>query len=357
MLKANRWLRGTVVPLLCVVVVLGLGLSLLLVPHSAPHSVASGRSPQISQSLPVAQLPALASMGDEPIVPITTLPDVDPRKAALGNRLFHDPQLSSNNKISCASCHSSDLGGADGRAKSPGFKGQLSAFNAPTVWNSSLNFRQFWDGRAATLEAQIDEPILNPKEMNSSWSLIVSKLTQNDDYVSAFRQLYPMGIQSDSIRDAIAMYERTLVTPNSRFDQYLLGNQSAITASEKAGYDLFKDYGCVACHQGVNVGGNMFQRLGIMQDFFLERGNIQTADLGRINISGRPRDRYVFKVPSLRNVELTAPYLHDGSIESLTETIGIMGRYQLGREISPEDINLLVQFLRTLTGEAEAVAL
>ena len=353
MLKANRWLKGAVVPLLCVVVVLGLGLSLLL----APQPVASERSPQAGQSLPVAQLSAPASIIDQPIVPITTVSDVDPKKAALGNRLFHDPQLSGNNKISCASCHNPDLGGADGRAKSLGFEEQLSALNAPTVWNSSLNFRQFWDGRAATLEAQIDEPILNPKEMNSSWPSIVSKLTQNNDYVSAFRQLYPTGIQSDSIRDAIAAYERTLVTPNSRFDQYLLGNQSAVTASEKAGYDLFKDYGCVACHQGVNVGGNMFQRLGVMQDFFKARGDIQTADLGRMNISGRLRDRYVFKVPSLRNVELTAPYLHDGSVESLAETIGIMGRYQLGREIPPEDVNLLVQFLRTLTGEVEAAAL
>lgn len=204
-----------------------------------------------------------------------------------------------------------------------------------------------------TLEAQIDHPILNPKEMNSSWPAIISKLNQNDGYTTTFRELYSKGIQPASVRDAIATYERTLVTPSARFDQYLRGKQSAITAAEKAGYQLFKDYGCAACHQGANVGGNMFQSLGVMKDFFIERGKIQPTDLGRINISGRARDHYVFKVPSLRNVELTAPYLHDGSIATLEETIGIMGKYQLGREISPNDVALIVKFLRTLTGEVK----
>ena len=311
----------------------------------------------ISQSSDIGSSLASSAPSREPIVPVVPVLDLDPEKVALGSRLFHEPRLSGNNKISCASCHNRNLGGADGRVKSPGFAGQLSAFNAPTVWNSSLNFRQFWDGRAATLEEQIDEPVLNPGEMNSSWSAVISKLNQDNDYVTTFRQLYPAGIQPASIRDAIATYERTLVTPNARFDQYLKGNQTAITAAEKAGYELFKDYGCVACHQGVNIGGNMFQRLGVMQDFFIERGNVQTSDLGRMNISGRPRDRYVFKVPSLRNVALTAPYLHDGSIESLEETISIMGQYQLGREIPSEDVDLLIQFLRTLTGDTQTAAL
>ncbi|MEO1791968.1 MAG: cytochrome c peroxidase [Cyanobacteria bacterium J06629_19] len=173
----------------------------------------------------------------------------------------------------------------------------------------------------------------------------------------AFQELYPTGIQPDSIRDAIATYERSLITPNAKFDRYLRGEATAITAEEKAGYQRFKEYGCVACHHGVNIGGNMFQQLGVMKDYFLERGNVQPSDLGRMNTSGRPRDRYSFKVPSLRNVALTAPYLHDGSIESLEKVITIMGRYQLGREIPPEDVALLVKFLHTLTGELEATAL
>ena len=335
-------------PLACAVILLGLGLSMMFSHH---RIIEAERSPQLSLSSSVAQPSAPESMSREPIVPIEAAPKLDPQKVALGSRLFRETQLSGNNQISCASCHNHDLGGADGRPRSVGFEGQLAAFNAPTVWNSSLNFRQFWDGRVTTLEAQIDHPILNPKEMNSSWPSILSKLKRDDDYVTDFRQLYTDGIQPASIRDAIATYERTLVTPNARFDQYLWGKQSAITAAEKAGYQLFKDYGCAACHQGTNVGGNMFQSLGVMKDFFVERGAIQQADLGRINISGRPRDRYVFKVPSLRNVELTAPYLHDGSVASLEEIIGIMGKYQLGREIPPDDVALIVKFLRTLTGE------
>ncbi|MBX2865849.1 MAG: cytochrome-c peroxidase [Leptolyngbyaceae cyanobacterium MAG.088] len=362
MLKARRRVRAAVVLFSCVVVLLGLGLSITW----AHRTTGSVRLQRFTQSLPVSRpaasgLSASDAMGREPIVPLSARlalePSLDPRKVALGNRLFHETQLSGNNQISCASCHKQDSGGADERPLSLGFEGQLSVLNAPTVWNSSLNFRQFWDGRVATLEEQVDEPILNPREMNTSWEAIVSELNQNDDYVRTFRQLYPTGIQPASIRDAIATYERTLVTPNARFDHYLRGDKTAITDEEKAGYQRFKDYGCVACHHGANVGGNMFQRLGVMEDFFLARGKVQTADLGRMNISGRPRDRYVFKVPSLRNVALTAPYLHDGSVETLEEVISIMGQYQLGREIPPDDVTLLVKFLQTLTGELTGTSL
>ena len=299
---------------------------------------------------------ALATSSKEPITPIPISVDLDPRQVLLGNRLFHETQLSSDNQLSCASCHRSDSGGADALPRSVGRANQQLDLNAPTVWNSSLNFRQFWDGRADTLEEQIDGPIHHPEELNSNWPEIIAKLKKNDSYVSAFQQLYTDGIQPESIRAAIATYERSLITPNARFDQYLRGNQLAITAAEKTGYDLFKSYGCIACHQGTNVGGNMFQRLGIMADYFADRGNIQPADLGRINITERLRDRYVFKVPSLRNIELTAPYLHDGSVKTLEETVSIMAEYQLGREILADDVSLIVQFLRTLTGELEAEA-
>ncbi|MEM6596612.1 MAG: cytochrome-c peroxidase [Cyanobacteria bacterium P01_C01_bin.69] len=353
MLKVHRRVKKVIVPLCCAVALLGLCLSMML-----PYRTAEARNEQrFNQSLSAKLPSAPNSTGHEPIVPISATLDLDPRKTALGNQLFHETQLSGNNQISCASCHKQESGGADGRSFSLGFEGQLSALNAPTVWNSSLNFRQFWDGRVATLEEQIDGPILDPKEMNTSWETIVSKLSQNGDYVRAFQELYPTGIQPDSIRDAIATYERSLITPNAKFDRYLRGEATAITAEEKAGYQRFKEYGCVACHHGVNIGGNMFQQLGVMKDYFLERGNVQPSDLGRMNTSGRPRDRYSFKVPSLRNVALTAPYLHDGSIESLEKVITIMGRYQLGREIPPEDVALLVKFLHTLTGELEATAL
>ena len=352
---AKPIVKRTYLFLAVVVALAGIGLSIALSYPTGVESLENQNrfvNPFVNPSVLANQATDLSTFSSAPILPIEPAIGLDPDRVALGNRLFHDTQLSKNNQISCASCHQNGLAGADGLPKSVGFEGKLAEFNAPTVWNSSLNFRQFWDGRAATLNEQINGPILDPEEMNSTWPEIVSKLEKDKDYVQAFRQLYPAGIQPDAIRDAIATYEQTLTTPNARFDQYLRGNQEAITAEEKAGYQAFTNYGCIACHQGVNVGGNMFQRLGIMEDFFVDRGNVQRSDLGRVNITGRSRDRYVFKVPSLRNIELTAPYLHDGSIETLDETIKIMARYQLGREIPKGDVDLIVQFLRTLTGDA-----
>lgn len=355
MFNVKKWKVSTAVFLVFAVAAAGLALSSMLF----PTALFSDRTPAVNQvlSYPTDDL-SLASSGlahiNEPITPVTRPVGLDPRKVALGDRLFHDPQLSRNNTISCASCHKRSFGGADGEPRSIGFEGQLVSLNSPTVWNSSFNFRQFWDGRAATLEAQVNGPILDPKEMNSSWSEIIDKLSRDRTYVQAFRALYPTGIKPEAVRESIATYERTLVTPNARFDRYLEGNASSLTTTEKEGYQLFKDYGCVACHQGVNIGGNLYQRLGIMEDFFLTREAVKTADLGRMNISGRSRDRYVFKVPSLRNIALTAPYLHDGSVDTLEETINIMARYQLGREIPPDEVTLIVEFLQTLTGEMPA---
>ncbi|MEL6553001.1 MAG: cytochrome-c peroxidase [Cyanobacteria bacterium J06621_11] len=297
--------------------------------------------------------PALAQdeYPSEPIEPIPLSLSLNPQKVALGNRLFHDPQLSGDRTLSCASCHSNALGGADGLPTTISRdSGRRKGLNTPTVWNSAFNFRQRWDGGIASLEEQINGPLLSPTEMNNSWSEIVSRLSQDQNYLKAFHSLYPNGIQPDAVREAIATYERALITPNAKFDRYLKGDKSALSAQEKKGYDLFKRYGCVACHQGVNVGGNMFQRLGVMEDYFLARGDVQKIDLGRMNITGRTRDRYVFKVPSLRNIELTAPYLHDGSVETLEDSVRIMGKYQLGREIPNEDTAAIVSFLRTLTG-------
>jgi cytochrome c peroxidase len=293
----------------------------------------------------------------EPIRPIPLVTAVNPEKAALGERLFHDPRLSGDGNVSCASCHDLALGGTDQRKYSAGVNGALGSINAPTVFNSAGNFRQFWDGRAATLEEQIDGPIHAKAEMGSSWQEIIPRLQEAPEYAAAFRSIYSGTIQPAHVKDAIAEFERSLTTPNSRFDQYLRGDGNAITADEKEGYRKFKSYGCVSCHQGVNVGGNMFATLGAMDDYFAERGNVDKADYGRFNVTGKEEDRFVFKVPSLRNVALTAPYLHDGSAKTLDRAVAIMGRFQLGRHIPPEDLELIVKFLETLTGQYKGKSL
>lgn len=287
----------------------------------------------------------------EPIVPISRQLDLDERKIALGERLFHDTRLSRDGTVACATCHDLAKGGTDRLPRSRGIGGAVGAVNAPTVFNSGFNFVQFWDGRAATLEEQIDGPVQHPSEMGSTWPGIIAKLNQDQDYVAAFAEIYGGGIQSDNVKDAIANYERSLITPNSRFDRFLLGDTDAITEREKAGYELFKSLGCSSCHNGTNVGANMFQGFGIFGSYFRDRGDITEADFGRFNVTGRVEDRFVFRVPSLRNIELTAPYFHDGSAQTLERAVEIMTKYQLGRPLSIEQAKLIVAFLKTLTGE------
>lgn len=271
-------------------------------------------------------------------------------KALLGERLFFDPRLSRDNTIACGTCHDPAKGGTDRKKISVGIDGQMGPINAPTVFNASLNFVQFWDGRAATLKEQAAGPVHNPLEMGSNWAEAIAKLNQDESYRNAFKKLYPEGISGEAITDAIASFERTLVTPNSRFDRFLLGDPNAFNAQEHTGYQRFLALGCASCHQGVGVGGNMFQRFGIMANYFDGRP-ANPADHGRFNVTGKEEDRHVFKVPGLRNVALTAPYFHDGSALTLDDAVTVMGRYQLGRELSQEDIQALVAFLHTLTGE------
>lgn len=288
----------------------------------------------------------------EPIAPLPLTISLNTEKVSLGSRLFHETRLSKDNTISCASCHSLSGGGADGKRNSHGIGGALGDINAPTVFNSGLNFRQFWNGRAATLEDQIEGPVQHPKEMGSTWVEVENKLKADDSYVKSFKALYPDGVTRNNVKDAIATFERSLITPNSPFDRYLRGEASAITATEKSGYQRFKALGCVSCHQGANVGGNMYQTMGVMSDYFKERGTpITEADLGRYNVTKIETDKFVFRVPSLRNVELTAPYFHDGSAATLEQAVRTMARYQLGRELPKEDVELLAAFLKTLTGQ------
>jgi len=286
----------------------------------------------------------------EPIKPLPLTVNADPRKVALGEKLFHEKMLSQNNTVSCASCHNLKKGGVDGRPRSVGMTGDIVDFNSPTVFNSGFNFKQFWDGRANTLEEQVEGPVTAAAEMGSNWNEVLRKLRASPEYVKAFNAVYTGGVQRDNVKDAIATFERSLITPNARFDRYLRGDRTAISDVEKRGYSKFKSLGCVSCHQGVNVGGNMFETFGATVEYFVG-STTNKADLGRFNVTGREADKYVFKVPGLRNVALTAPYFHDGSAETLEEAVQAMGRYQLGRPLSQEDVDDLVSFLKTLTGE------
>lgn len=297
-----------------------------------------------------AQQSTLAGSG--PLLPLPPVPDLPADKVALGKRLFFDPRLSRNDRISCATCHQLDSGGSDRLPVSVGIDGRKGGVNAPTVFNSSLNFVQFWDGRAASLEEQAAGPVHNPLEMASNWAEVIPKLSRDESYRQDFGRVYKQGMTGETIVDAIAAYERTLLTPNSRFDRFLQGDKAALDPLEQAGYRRFIDYGCASCHQGAGVGGNMFQRFGVMDSYLKDSAGRQ-ADLGRFNVSGLDKDKNVFKVPSLRNVEVTPPYFHDGSAQSLEEAVIIMGRYQLGREFSSEDVKALTAFLKTLTGEWE----
>ncbi len=285
------------------------------------------------------------SMGvSEPIKPLPQSMDVEQKKVALGEKLFFDPQLSNDGTISCASCHDLENGGDDGRKFSVGVNGKKGNINAPTVYNAVFNFRQFWDGRAKDLKAQVFGPIENPVEMNMTMAQTVEKLKNNKMYLSDFAAIYADGITEENVADAIVEYERTLITPNAPFDRYLKGEKSAIGPEAEEGYGLFKSKGCIVCHNGVNVGGNFYNKFGIFKD-------ANSSALGRYNITKKEEDKFVFKVPSLRNVALTAPYMHDGRADTLKKAVEIMSEHQLGRYMTEDEIDKIVAFLKSLTGE------
>ncbi len=284
------------------------------------------------------------------ILPLPQHADFDPTQAGIGRRLFHDVRLSGDGSVSCASCHDLDEGGADHRALSIGIHGAAGTLNAPSVFNTSFNFKQFWDGRALTLEDQVEGPLTSTTEMGGNWNTILAVVRADPDYGAAFRSAFSDGVSRPNVKRALASYMRSLVTPDAPLDRYLRGEHAALSDEEQRGFQLFQDLGCTNCHQGVNIGGNMFQTMGRMGDYFADRGNVSSADYGRFNVTGNERDRFKFKVPSLRNVALTAPYLHDGRAATLEQAVTIMARYQLGVELQSEETRLLVAFLRTLTG-------
>ena len=289
----------------------------------------------------------------EPIRPIIPSQNVDLRKAELGFALFHDPRLSVDNTVSCASCHALDMGGVDNHQYSHGVEERLGGVNAPTVYNAVYNFVQFWDGRAKTLAEQAAGPPLNPVEMASeSFDEIIAKLQQDENYVKLFAELYPEGITEATITNAIEEFERTLVTPNSQFDKWLLGDDNALTAQELRGYELFKEYSCATCHTGVNLGGESYELMGLRRHYFEERGlELTEEDNGRYKQTQDERDRHRFKVPGLRNVELTWPYYHDGSRLTMDDAVRDMALYQCDVELAEGEVQDIVAFLRTLTGE------
>ena len=289
----------------------------------------------------------------EPVRPIAQSVSVDERKMKLGDMLYHDTRLSSDNTVSCASCHDLSTAGVDNKQYSEGVDGQKGGVNAPTTFNAVYNFVQFWDGRATTLAEQAAGPPLNPVEMASkSFDEIVAKLEKDKAVKQAFEEIYPDGITEANITNAIEEFERTLITPNAPFDAYLMGNEGAISAQAKQGYELFKKYDCATCHVGPNLGGESYELMGLRNHYFAERGmELTVEDDGRYKQTQQERDRHRFKVPGLRNVALTWPYYHDGTRTTLADAVRDMGKYQSGVELNEQQVDDMVAFLNTLTGE------
>jgi len=294
----------------------------------------------------------------EPVQPLPLTVDVDERKVALGDKLFHDTRLSSDDTLSCASCHGLDKGGTDQAQFATGVNDQLGPINSPTVYNSSYNHVQFWDGRAADLFEQADGPVTNPIEMASNWEQVIGKIKDDPYYQEAFAQLYDDGMNEKTIRQAIATFEETLITPNSAFDKYLMGDKQAISEQQRRGYATFVTTGCTSCHMGPALGGQDYQKMGKRGDYFAARGtDVLEADLGRFNVTEKDEDKHFFKVPILRNIEVTYPYFHDGTAEELSDAIDKMALYQLDVQLTEPEIADMEAFLLALTGEYKGVPL
>ncbi len=291
--------------------------------------------------------PVTVSAADEPIQPIPAVTPKNENMVELGKMLFFDPRLSKSGFISCNSCHNLSMGGTDNLQTSIGHNWHQGPINSPTVLNSSLSLAQFWDGRAKDLKEQAGGPIANPGEMAFTHELAVDVLRSIPQYRARFKQLFGSDqIKIDMVTDAIAAFEETLVTPDSRFDKWLKGDKQAINQTELEGYKLFKDAGCTACHNGAAAGGASFQKFGVHEPYKTE-----SKAEGRFGVTGKDADRFMFKVPTLRNVELTYPYFHDGAAATLEEAVNVMGRLQLGRKFTKEENAKIVAFLKTLTGK------
>lgn len=288
----------------------------------------------------------------EPLAPLPrTVVDNQPEKTLLGKMLFFDPRMSKSGFLSCNSCHNLASGGVDNMPSSIGHGWQLGPINSPTVLNSKYNLAQFWDGRAKDLKEQAGGPVANPGEMAFTHEAATNVLVTIPAYVEMFKQVYGDSITMDHVQDAIAAFEETLITPDSKFDRWLYGDDTAMSPTELEGYKLFKEKGCTTCHNGIAVGGAMYQKMGLKKPYRDE------ATLGRFNVTKNEADRYVFKVPVLRNIELTYPYFHDGSIWDLKEAVLTMADIQLGTPLTDAEADRIVEFLKTLTGKQPEVVL
>jgi len=309
-----------------------------------------------SAKLPVSLVYDYSELSEEVIQPIPLVANLDPEIVKLGRDLFNDKRLSEKG-MTCGSCHHLDKAGIDDRQVSVDITGGNDVMNTPSLYNVGLNTSFSWNGEYASLESQINGVLSNPRHMGGIWANILLRLTQSSSeeksYVERFSALYKEGLSQDNVVSAIADYERSLITPNSAFDRYLRGETNAISDKQKSGFALFKQYGCIACHQGVNVGGNVFARLGSFQNPFAGKKfskRLTAFNLGRYNYTHNEEDKRVFRVPSLRNVAKTSPYFHTGSVSSLDGAVKYMAKYQVGRYISDEDAFLIAEFLRSLTG-------
>jgi cytochrome c peroxidase len=287
---------------------------------------------------PFAPVPVVAESAENPVTP---------EKVELGRMLYFEKRLSKNHDVACQTCHELTKYGVDNTPTSQGHMGRKGTRNSPTVFNAGLHFRQFWDGRATTLEEQATGPMMNPVEMAMpDEARIVKTLESIPQYGDAFKKAFPGDphpITLDNAAKAIGAFERKLLTP-SRWDAFLEGKRDALTVPEVEGLRTFVETGCQTCHFGPGMGGGMFQKLGLVMPWQ------DTRDLGRYQVSKQDSDRQVFKVPSLRNIDQTAPYYHDGSVATLDEAVRLMGHHQLGKELTPVQVKSIVTFLKSTTG-------
>ncbi|WP_062053983.1 cytochrome-c peroxidase [Aquimarina longa] len=274
-------------------------------------------------------------------------------KITLGKLLYFDKRLSKDNTQSCNTCHNIATYGVDNQSFSMGNDGKLGGRNSPTTFNAALHFSQFWDGREPDVEQQAGGPILNPVEMAMpNEAEVVSRLSKIDEYIELFNTVFPEDktpITYNNIKKAIGAYERKLITP-SKFDLYMSGDDTALNTYEKQGMDTFMSVGCITCHAGALLGGTMYQKFGLTVNYW-EHTKSKKIDNGRFDLTKNEADRYVFKVPSLRNIEKTGPYFHDGSVNDLKKAIGIMAETQLNKKLSAKQINEIHIFLQSLTGQ------
>lgn len=289
---------------------------------------------------------SLAMLASEPISPLPTKVSYNEAKALLGKSLFLDTILSKDNSTACVSCHNIYGGGADEKEVSIGFEGRMGNIQSPTVFNAIYNFKQFWNGRANDLYEQANGPLQNPVEHNMDEKTILQRLNQSPQYQKQFFAIYKTQmIQYPQVLDAIVEFEKALTTPNAKFDKYLR-NELTLEANEQEGYSLFKRYGCITCHNGINIGGNSFQKMGTFNEY-----NSTKRYPDRSEIIHNDEFINVFKVPTLRNISLTAPYFHDGSAKTLQEAVKTMSHHNLGIEINDKDVDKIISFLKTLKGE------